>query len=257
MRLAGKVAIVTGGGSGLGRATSLLFAKEGTKVAVADIDVPGAEATVAMIEDLGGEAVAIKADVTKAADVKAMVAAAVKKYGKLHILFNNAGIAGDQYKATIETFDETNWDKILSVNLKGVFLCSKYAVPELLKSGGGAIINTASIAGLVGMGNHAYGASKAGVTIITKTMALELAPKGIRVNAIAPGFIDTPLSRGNRRGMSEGEQAQNVARLAASAPMGRIGRPEDIANAALFLASDEAAYITGHTLVVDGGYTVQ
>lgn len=257
MRLAGKVAIITGGGSGLGRATSLLFAKEGAKVAVADIDVAGAEATVTMIEDLGGEAVAIKADVTKAADVKAMVAATVKKYGKLHILFNNAGIAGDQYKATVETFDEANWDKILSVNLKGVFLCSKYGVPELLKSGGGVIINTASIAGLVGMGNHAYGASKAGVTIITKTMALELSPKGVRVNAIAPGFIDTPLSRGNRRGMSEGEQAQNVARLAASAPMGRIGRPEDIAHAALFLASDEAAYITGHTLVVDGGYTVQ
>jgi NAD(P)-dependent dehydrogenase (short-subunit alcohol dehydrogenase family) len=195
--------------------------------------------------------------VTKAADVKAMVAATVKRYGKLHILFSNAGIAGDQYKATVDTFNEANWDKILSVNLKGVFLGAKYGVPEILKGGGGAIINTASIAGIVGMGNHAYGASKAGVTLVTKTMALELAPKGVRVNAIAPGFIDTPLSRGGKRGMSDGEQAQNVARLAASAPVGRIGKPEDIANAALFLASDESAYITGHTLVVDGGYTVQ
>ena len=257
MRLKDKVALITGGGSGLGRATSLLFAQEGAKVAVADINAVGGAQTAADIGEMGGDAVFVEANVATAAGAEAAVRGAVERFGALHILFNNAGIAGTRTMASIEEVTEEDWDRVLGVNLKGVFLCAKYAVPEMKKAGGGAIVNTASIAGIIGLHAHAYGASKGGVVILTKTMALELAKKGIRVNAVAPGFIDTPLTRGSYRGLDDQQHAANVARLADEAPMGRIGQPEDIAQAVLYLASDDASFVTGHTLVVDGGFTAQ
>lgn len=249
--------MVTGGASGIGRATSIVFAKEGAKVAVVDLDDEGGKQTVATIEDVGGQAAFFHADVAKEAGARSAVEGTVKRFGALDVLFNNAGISGKQTFAAIDQLTEEDWDRVLGVNLKGVFLCSKHAVPMMKKAGGGAIVNTASIAGLVGMSSHAYCASKGGVVLLTKTMALELAKSGIRVNAVAPGFIDTPLTRGARRGLNEKEQAANVVRLAGLAPMERVGRPEDIAHAALYLASDEAAFVTGHTLVVDGGFTAR
>ncbi len=257
MRLKGKVALITGGGSGLGRATALVFAREGAKVAIADLDPEGGRRTAATIEDVGGQAEFIEADVSKAAGARKAADRTVARFGKLDILFSNAGIAGKETQANIDELDEDDWDRVLGVNLKGVYLCAKYAVPHMKKAGGGAIVSTASIAGIIGLHAHAYGASKGGVVILTKTMALELAPFHIRVNAVAPGFIDTPLSRGARRGLNEEQQAANVQRLAGLAPLKRIGHPEDIARAVLYLASDEASFVTGHVLVVDGGYTAQ
>ncbi len=257
MRLKDKVALITGGGSGLGRATAIVFAREGAKVFVADVDGEGARRTVATIEDMGGQAGCVQADISTGAGAKKAVERTVARFGGLHILFSNAGIAGQNVGKPIDEVEEADWDQVLGVNLRGVYLCAKHAVPVMKRAGGGTIINTASIAGVVGLGAHAYGASKGGVVILTKTMALELAQHNIRVNAVAPGFVDTPLSSGARRGLSETQQVANIARLAGLAPLGRIGHPEDIAHAVLYLASDEASFVTGHVLVVDGGYTAR
>jgi len=246
-KLDGKVALITGAGSGIGRATALLFVKEGAKVVVVDYVPEGGEETVKMIREAGGEAIFIDADVSKAADVERMIKTTVDKYGRIDILYNNAGIMG-AYAFTADT-PEKKWDTILNINLKGVFLGSRHAIPVMLNQGGGVIINTASTAGMLGLpGLPAYCASKAGVIQLTKTIALEYADQNIRVNCICPGGILTPMSRPP----DAADAVQPPFRQ--SQPMRRFGEPEEVARAALYLASDDSSYVTGAALVVDGGW---
>jgi NAD(P)-dependent dehydrogenase (short-subunit alcohol dehydrogenase family) len=246
-RLDGKVAIITGAGAGMGRAAAILFAKEGAKVVVACRTVEAGEETVKMIKEAGGEAKFVKADVSKADDVKNMVKKTVDTYGKLDVIYNNAAILGRA--AFTENITEEEWDKIMAINLKGVWLGMKYAIPEMLKNGKGSIINTASQCGERGTRNlGAYSASKGGVLALTRVTAMELAKKNIRVNALNPGIIATPMALTLPKEEQEG--------FAAIIPQGRLGRPEEIAYAALFLASDESSHVTGHALVVDGGLEV-
>ena len=246
----GKVAVVTGGGSGIGRATALAFAREGAKV-VADVVVAGGEETVQMITAAGGDALFVKTDVAKGAEVDALIAETVATYGRVDCAFNNAGIEG-QF-APIINDSEANWDRVIDINLKGVWLCLKAELGQMLKQGSGTIVNTASVAGLIGAaGASAYVASKHGVNGLTKTAALEYAKQGIRVNTVCPGFIRTPLFE---RGMSANPQM--VEALAAVEPVGRLGKPEEIAAAVVWLCSDAASFVTGLPMVVDGGWTAQ
>jgi len=245
----GKVALVTGGGSGIGRASALTFAREGAKVVVADVAVEGGEETARLIQQHGGEAVFVKADVSRAAEVEALVARAVQTYGRLDCAHNNAGIEGAA--ATVVDYAEDAWERVIAINLKGVWLCMKYEIPQLLKQGGGALVNTASTAGLVGYrGGSAYVASKHGVVGLTKTAALEYAKAGVRVNAVCPGAIDTPMM-----GRLTGHRPQRAERMAAAEPVGRMGRPEEIAEAVVWLCSEAASFVTGHAMAVDGGLT--
>jgi len=247
--VAGKVALVTGGGSGIGRASALTFAREGAKVVVADVAVEGGEETVRLIQQRGGEAIFVKTDVSRAAEVEALVARAVQTYGRLDCAHNNAGIEGAA--ATTIDYAEDAWERVIAINLKGVWLCMKYEIPHLLKQGGGAIVNTASTAGLVGYrGGAAYVASKHGVVGLTKTAALEYTKAGVRVNAVCPGAIDTPMM-----GRITGHRPQRAERMAASEPVGRMGRPEEIAEAVVWLCSEAASFVTGHAMAVDGGIT--
>ncbi|MBI4537235.1 MAG: SDR family oxidoreductase [candidate division NC10 bacterium] len=249
MRLPGKVAIVTGGGSGIGEATAMLFGREGARVVVADIRGEAAERTARLIQNAGGAACAIPADVTKAHDVERMVQGAVQGYGRLDILVNNAGtgIRGD-----VLDLSEDDWDRVMDANLKGVFFGCKYAIPAMIKSGGGAIVNTASIYAVVGGSlSCVYPATKAGVVAFSKHTALRYARHNIRVNCVCPGHTDTPLIQGL---LGDPEARKELLK---SYPLGRLGRPMDVAYAMLFLASDEAAFITGTELLVDGGYTAQ
>ena len=246
-KLDNKVAIVTGAGSGIGKATGLLFAREGARVIVADHS--GAEEETA--REIGDAALAVRVDVSRSADVRAMIAAAGGRFGRLDILFNNAGIEGAQ--APTADCSEENFDRVIAVNLKGVFLGMKYALPAMLASGGGAIINNASVAGLVGFpGIPAYCASKGGVIQLTKTAALEYATQGIRVNAICPGVIWTPMVA-----RLTGDSAEARAQFAQLEPVGRMGQPEEVAALALFLAGDESSFVTGAALPVDGGFVAR
>ncbi len=246
-----KVALVTGGGSGIGRASALAFAREGARVVVADVAVEGGEETVGLIKKAGGEALFVRADVTQSAEVEAMVQRAVSAYGRLDCAFNNAGIEGTP--APTAECSEENWERVLAVNLKGVWLCMKHEIPRMLRQGGGAIVNTASVAGLVGFQNMpAYVASKHGVAGLTKTAALEYARQGIRVNAVCPGVIRTPMIE---RFMGKGGQTEEE--LSALEPVGRLGAPQEVAEAVVWLCSDAASFVTGHTLVVDGGLVAQ
>lgn len=249
MRLENKVAIVTGAGSGIGAASAKLFAKEGAKVVVADWVEEGGNQTVAEIKTAGGEAVFVKCDVSKAAEIDTMISKCVETYGKLDILFNNAGVVS---MGKIEATTEEDWQKVIDVDLKGVFLGCKRAIPEMEKQGRGKIISTASIAGLVGFdGIAAYCAAKGGVVNITRELALECAVKKINVNAIAPGVIETAMTKDI---LADPKQKEGMQ---AGTPYPRLGIPEDIAYAALYLASDESDFVTGHTLVVDGGWTAR
>jgi NAD(P)-dependent dehydrogenase (short-subunit alcohol dehydrogenase family) len=249
--LTGKVALVTGAGSGIGRASALTFSREGAKVVVADVVIEGGEETVGMIKKAGGEALFVRADVSQAAEVEALINTAVATYGRLDCAHNNAGIAGKA--TTIADSTEESWDRTIAINLKGVWLCMKYEIPQMLKQGGGAIVNTASDAGLIGVRRGgAYVASKHGVVGLTKTAALEYAKAGIRVNAVCPGPIDTPMLQ---RGASRFPQV--VEKMVAAQPGGRLGRPEEIAEAAVWLCSEAASFVTGHALPVDGGYMAQ
>jgi meso-butanediol dehydrogenase/(S,S)-butanediol dehydrogenase/diacetyl reductase len=238
LRLKDKVALITGAGRGIGQAAGVRFANEGAKVVVVDIDSKEGMETVEMIESAGGEAFFVHADVSKAADAEKMVKVAVEKFGRLDILFNNAGI---ELVGRVDEMPENDWDRLIAINLKGVFLGSKYAVPQMLKQGGGVIINTASAAGLFGLGGEpAYCASKGGVIALTRAMAMDYADKNIRVNCICPGPTATRLTK----------PLQSTIKKVA---LGRIAKPEEIANVALFLASDESSFVTGHPLIVDGG----
>ena len=249
--LDGKVALITGGSTGIGRATVQVFAREGAKVAVADVNVEGAEETVRLIKDTGGEAIFIKTDVSQAADTKAMVKKVVETYGRLDCAFNNAGIEGD-FQPTSD-YPEATWNRVIGINLKGVWLSMKAEVQQMRRQGSGAIVNTASVAGLQGMpAASAYSAAKHGVVGLTKTAALEYAKAGIRVNAVCPGGTDTPMLKrafAKVPGMAEG--------IGAAEPVGRLAQPTEIGEAVAWLCSDAASFVTGHPMAVDGGFVAQ
>ncbi len=253
MRLEGKVALITGGGSGIGRASALRFAAEGASIVASDLSEASAVETVAAVREAGGEATAVAGDVVSSDDAKAMVQAAVDAYGKLDVLVNSAGVSGRVEGVSHEEV----WDMVMDVNLKGTYLVSWHAVPEMEAAGGGSIINLASIMALVGYpvgmggGFNPYNASKGGVLQFTRNLAIDLARKNIRVNCICPGYVETNMTRRLT------ENPESYEALKGRHPMGRLGQPDDIANAALFLASDEAAFVTGAPLIVDGGYTAQ
>jgi NAD(P)-dependent dehydrogenase (short-subunit alcohol dehydrogenase family) len=247
--LAGRSALITGGASGIGRATALLFAQEGAAVAVVDLNEEAGRAVADEIVQGGGRGIFVPCDVTKADDCRRAVEKTVEAFGRLDILFNNAGIIR---RATVVDTTEEEWDQVMAVNLKSIFLFGKYAVPVMAQAGGGVIINTASGWGLVG-GRKAvsYCASKGGVVLLTKAMALDHGEDNIRVNCICPGDTDTPMLRNEARQL--GEADETFLAEAAHRPLRRIGKPEDIAQAALYLASDASAFVTGTSLVVDGG----
>lgn len=244
----GKVALVTGGGAGIGQSTALAFAAEGLKVVVSDVSVEGGEHTVALIRQAGGEASFVRCDVTKDAEVKALLESVLATYGRLDYAFNNAGIEIEQGSRLPEGTD-AEFDAIMGVNVKGVWNCLRHQLPLMQAQGGGAIVNTASIAGLGAAPKMSiYAASKHAVIGLTKTAAIEYARKKIRVNAVCPAVIDTEMFR-----RAHGGDEQYAAGVAARHPMGRVGLPEEIAAAVLFLCSDGAGFTTGHTLTVDGG----
>lgn len=247
----GKVAIVTGASSGIGRATALAFAREGASVVVADRYEAGGQETVMMIRDQGGAAFHVTCDVSQDTEVAQLVDATVRTYGRLDYACNNAGIEGTQ--APTADYPVDQWDRVLAVNLTGVWLCMKHEIPAM-SAHGGAIVNMASILGLVGFANAAaYTAAKHGVVGLTKVAAIEYATQGIRVNAICPAFIATPMLE--HAGITEGTEM--YAMIAGLHPIKRLGTPEEIAEAVVWLCSDKASFVTGHAMLVDGGYTAQ
>ena len=249
-QFAGKVALVTGAGSGMGQAAALAFARAGARVALGDVDAFAGEQTRSAIVEAGGEALFLRTDVSHAAEVEALVAATATAFGQLDCAFNNAGI--NEEHGPLAELEEALWDHILAVNLKGIYLCMKAEIPHLRRAGGGAIVNNASIVGLSGSRNHpAYVASKHGVVGLTRAAAREEAGAGIRVNAVCPGAIHTPMYV-----RMEGSDPIHDAEIAARIPLGRLGQAQDVAGAVLWLCSAAAAFVTGHTLVVDGGETV-
>lgn len=249
----GKVALVTGGSTGIGRVTALAFAREGAKVVVTNSsNIEKGQETIAMIKEIGGEAIHIKTDVSKAVEVEAMVNTVIKKYGRLDFAFNNAG-CGDTLALTAD-LPEEEWDRTININLKGVWLCMKYEIKQMLTQGVGVIVNMSSIIGLVGMkGSPAYTASKGGVVQLTRTAALEYAQSGIRVNAVCPSFIATPM---NKRLLANSPELESNIKNNLH-PVGRLGEPEEVAEAVIWLCSDAASFVTGHPMAVDGGYLAQ
>jgi len=253
MRLEGKVCIITGGGSGIGRASALLFAQEGARLAVADKRAASAEAVAAESSRKGAEAIALEVDVANAAAVERMIARTLEKFGRLDVLVNNAGygITG----SVVET-DAAAWDALMAVNVRGVFLCSKYAIPAMKRNGGGTIVNTASVVAAVGIANRAaYCASKGAVAALTRAIAIDHVGDGIRCNAVAPGTIDTPYFDEILENSADPDAVRKA--LAARQLLGRLGTPEEIAAGILFLAGDESRFATGTILTLDGGMTAQ
>ena len=243
------MALVTGGSSGIGRASALAFTGEGAKVIVADVNIEGGEETVGMIKEAGGEAMFVEANVSKAADVEALVDRAVERYGGLDCAFNNAGV--DTLRFPVGECAEEEWDRVLGINLKGVMLCLRYEIRHMLTRGGGVIVNNSSVVGLIGSPlSPAYISSKHGVVGLTRSAALDYAKKGIRVNAVCPGVTRTGITEAFIQATPDG-----AAQLAAQSPMGRMGEPEEIAAAVIWLCSDESSFVTGHALAIDGGWT--
>lgn len=253
-----QVALVTGAASGIGRATALRFASQGAIVMVADSNVEGGEDTVSAIKEAGGEASFVHVDVTQSSDAEAMVARTIETYGRLDCAFNNAGIASGRGitstsgRRLTHEVSEDDFDRVIGVNLKGVWLSMKHEIPQMLEQGKGAIVNTASVAGLIGLvGASSYVASKHGVVGLTKTAALEYAQQGIRVNCVCPGYIETPMTAA---GLADPERS---AIMIAREPIGRVGTPEEVAEAVTWLSSDAASFVTGHAMAIDGGFVAQ
>jgi NAD(P)-dependent dehydrogenase (short-subunit alcohol dehydrogenase family) len=249
--LEGKVALVTGASAGIGRESALAFASAGARVVVSDVVIDGGEETVGQIHAAGGEATFVRADVSQTAEVEALVGRTVETYGRLDCAHNNAGIEGDM--APTADCAEANWDRTIAINLKGVWLCMRYEIPQMLRQGGGVIVNTASVAGLVGFANlPAYVASKHGIAGLTKTAALEYAEQGIRVNAVCPGVIHTAMID-----RIVGGDAVAVSQFTALEPVGRMGLPAEVAQVVVWLCSDAASFVTGVAMPVDGGFVAQ
>jgi NAD(P)-dependent dehydrogenase (short-subunit alcohol dehydrogenase family) len=255
MRLDGRIAIVTGAASGFGRATAVRLAEEGASVLVADVDGRGGEESVALVEKAGGQAELVVGDIATEAGARQAVEQAVARFGTVDVLVNNAGIApperGDSWDAA-----EDSWDRVIRINLKSVYLCSRAAIPVMLAQGRGSIVNVASIAATRAVSGASYAAAKAGMLGYTHQVAAELAPRGVRINCVSPGYMRTPMSTGERYGLDPDQQEVRIAEMARKVPVQRMGSVDDIAAAIAYLASDDAAYVTGQEIVVDGGYLV-
>jgi NAD(P)-dependent dehydrogenase (short-subunit alcohol dehydrogenase family) len=252
MRLKNKIVVITGAGSGQGRSASLLFCAEGASVVGSDWNAELGDQTARMVKERGGESIFVRADVSNSADVKNLIDAALKKYGRIDVLYNNAGVgfSSELSMADILETPEEDWDRVIAINLKSMYLTCKYAIPSMVQNGGGSIINTASIAAMIGSeAAHAYTASKGGMIALSRALAVEFGPKNIRVNCIAPGAIDTPMIA------PVVDPLKKSGREFMQSPIRRLGKPEDIAYCALYLASDESSFVTGATFVVDGGFT--
>jgi NAD(P)-dependent dehydrogenase (short-subunit alcohol dehydrogenase family) len=252
MRLEGKVSIITGAGGGMGRTAALRFAAEGSRVVVADVSGAAAEETARLVEDAGGEAVAVAVDISREPDAKAMVELAIRRFGRLDVLYNNAGIMPEADHSVVDTPVEV-WDQVMAVNVRGVYLACRYAIPRMLENGSGSIINVSSFVALMGCSvpQDAYTASKGAILALTRSLAVQFAPQGVRTNAILPGPVETPLLMD---WLVKDEQAKRI-RLARN-PTGRFGKAEEVVALALYLASDESAWTNGASLVIDGGISV-
>src|SRR5262245_40845733 len=257
MRLEGKVGIVTGSASGFGRTTAIRFAEEGARVAVVDVDATKGAETVDLVNEAGSEALLAVEDISTVEGARAAVAATIDRFGGVDVLVNSAGISqGEQQRDTWDVEEEV-WDRVIRVNLKSVYACSRAAIPHLVERGGGSIVNVASIAASCSVGGSAYAASKGAILSYTRHTSQELAARQIRMNCVSPGFMRTPMSTGERNGLSPDEQEARLAEFGRRVPMRVCGSTLDIANAIVYLASDESAYVTGQEIVVDGGYLVR
>ena len=253
MRLAGKIAIITGASSGFGRATAIRFAEEGAGLVLGDLDEDGGRETTSLIERAGGQGEFVLGDIATEAGAGALVERALARFDTVDILVNNAGISPPEMKDTWNVSEES-WDRVIRINLKSVYLCSRATIPVLLEKGSGSIVNVASIAATRAVGGASYAAAKGGILSYTRLVSRELAARGVRINCVSPGYMRTPMSTGERLGLSVAEQEERLEKLTRRVPMRRSGSPTDIADAIVYLSSDEAGYVTGQELVVDGGY---
>jgi len=253
MRLGGKIAIITGASSGFGRATAVRFAEEGARLVLGDLDEEGGRQTVALVERAGSEAEFVRGDIATEAGAGALIERALDRFATADILVNNAGISQPEMRDTWNASEES-WDRVIRINLKSVYLCSRATIPVMLEKGSGSIVNVASIAATRAVGGASYAAAKGGILSYTRLVSRELAARGVRINCVSPGYMRTPMSTGERLGLSVAEQEERLEKLTRRVPMRRSGSVTDIADAIVYLSSDEAGYVTGQELVVDGGY---